>query len=70
MKVRLSDPGLVGDLLRFLRERGCIAYVVDDFQTIEVVRPHAVGAAEEAEVRSLVQEWQLANPGAAVQIDG
>ena len=69
MRVRLTDPVQVSDLLSFLRERGCIAYQVADLNTIEVLRPEAVGGREPGEIRALVRRWQALNPAAAVELE-
>jgi hypothetical protein len=59
-KVRLADPDHVLDLLRYLREREYIAYVVDDLQTIEVIGSQECGAEEAVAIRALLDAW-LAN---------
>jgi hypothetical protein len=58
VRIELDDQAYVGDLLRFLRERGCIAYVPGDGTTIEVIRPRSFGDQESHEIRQLAQEWQ------------
>ena len=64
MRIDLTDREHVVDLLRFLRERGCIAYVLEGAEAIEVLRPHAFGKQEVSEVDELLACWLVAHPEA------
>ena len=49
-------------LLQFLRERECIAYFLEDMETIEVIRPHTFGRQEAEEIESILKTWRTKNP--------
>jgi hypothetical protein len=66
MRIRLDDRRLLGDLLSFMREAGCIAYYEGD-TAIEVLRPTR-GGAEAAEIKELLALWNASNPGAGPEI--
>lgn len=51
MRIELDDQSYVSDLVRFLREGGCIAYVGEDASTIEVIRTRSFGKRESDEIR-------------------
>ena len=68
MKIRLDDPTLVSDLLTFLRTQGCIAYLTDDLNAIEVIRAHDFGDDEEREITALLLTWRGDHPGVAVDV--
>lgn len=70
MRIELEDPSYVAGLVSFLRERSCIAYVLEDLQTIEVLRPHAFGSEEAQEVGAILRTWQIKNPEARLSISG
>jgi hypothetical protein len=62
MRIELDDPALAASLVSFLRERECIAYVVDNPNTIEVIRAYSVGSQEADEIRSRLNSWRRQNP--------
>lgn len=62
MRIELDDPAHADALVRFLRERECIAYVIDTPTAIEVIRPHSVGSQEADEIRARLDSWRLQNP--------
>jgi hypothetical protein len=70
MGIRLSDETLLADLLRFMRASGCIAYYEAERESIEVVRPHAFGEKEVAEVTVLLDRWSAEHPEAEPEILG
>jgi hypothetical protein len=57
MRIAVEDQSYVSDLVRFLRERGCMAYVPGDGTTIEVIRPRSFDQ-ETHEIRQLAQAWR------------
>jgi hypothetical protein len=68
MEIRVTDPARLGELLSYLRERGCIAYVVgDQADTIEALVPHLFGRPESAAIGELVTAWQAENPDAVLE---
>jgi hypothetical protein len=42
MKIKLEDDAMIGDLLAFLRDEGCIAYNESASGTIEAIAPRAI----------------------------
>jgi hypothetical protein len=58
MRIMLHDQSFVSELVRFLSERGCIAYVPGGGRTIEVIRTRSFGKQESDEIRKLASEWQ------------
>jgi hypothetical protein len=68
MRLRVDDPSYVSALVSFLRERSCIAYVLDDQTTIEVIRPHSFGQREVDEIGAILRTWQMKLPGARFAI--
>lgn len=54
----MTDITQVGELLRFVRERGCIGYAVDDVHVIEVLRPDAAAGAEAEQIGALLADHQ------------
>jgi hypothetical protein len=67
MRIRLTDERLLADLLAFMRTSGCIAYEAAA-ESIEVVRPHAFGEREAAEVEALLKDWSSEHPEAEPEI--
>ncbi len=70
MRIRLTDEKLLADLLGFMRASGCIAYYEAEPESIEVVRPHAFGEKEVAEITRLLDRWSAENPEAEPEILG
>ena len=68
MRMKLDDPVHAAALVRFLRERECIAYVVDTPTTIEVIRAHSAGSQEAEEIRSRLITWRLQNPDVGFRV--
>ena len=62
MRIALDDPVHADALVRFLRERECIAYFAEELSTVEVIRPHSFGSQEADEIRSRLNSWRLQNP--------
>jgi hypothetical protein len=58
MRIELDDQSYVADLVRFLRERRCLAYVPGKRGTIEVIRTLSFGKQEADEIRQLASERQ------------
>lgn len=67
MRIRLSEPALLPDLLAFLRESGCIAYYVAGTEELEAVTPHLFGADERTAVGRLVERWREEHPSVEVE---
>ena len=70
MRIRLTDERLLADLLAFIRASGGIAYYKTEPESIEVVRPHAFGEKESAEVSALLDRWSAEHPEAEPEILG
>jgi hypothetical protein len=62
MRIELDDPVQATALVRFLRERECIAHVADDSSTVEAIRLLSFGQREEDEIRSRLSTWRIQNP--------
>jgi hypothetical protein len=62
LRIELDDPSHAPALLQFLRQRNCIAYFLDDIETIEVIRPHAFGQQEAEEIASILKTWRSKHP--------
>jgi hypothetical protein len=62
LRIELDDPSHAPLLLQFLRQRDCIAYFLDDIETIEVIRPHAFGQQEADEIASILKTWRATHP--------
>jgi hypothetical protein len=66
MRIRLSHPGLVDDLLAFLREKQCVAEQVSadtlDVRLPETRRPDAASL----ELDLYLRVWEATHPGAHV----
>jgi hypothetical protein len=67
MKIRLSDPALLGDLLAFLRTEGCVAYY--EGGGVEAVRPRSFGEREAEELRAIVGRWRNEHPEALIELE-
>lgn len=67
MRIRLSQPALLPELLSFLRRAGCIAYYVPDAEELEALLLHRFGAAESRELRALLERWQQRHPDAPAE---
>jgi hypothetical protein len=64
VRIRLSEPALLPDLLAFLRGSGCIAYFVPGTEEVEAMTPHLFGADEQAEIGRLLARWKSEHPSA------
>jgi hypothetical protein len=66
MRIRLSHPGLVDDLLAFLREKQCVAEQVSaetlDVRLPETERPDAASL----ELDLYLRVWEAVHPGTHV----
>jgi hypothetical protein len=62
VRIRLSEPALLPDLLAFLRASGCIAYYVPGTEEVEALTPHLFGAEERAEIGRLLARWRDGHP--------
>jgi hypothetical protein len=67
MKIKLSDSALLGDLLTFLREEGCVAYY--EGNGVEAVRPRSFGEREAEEIRAIVGRWRNEHPEALIELE-
>jgi hypothetical protein len=66
MKIRLSDPELVDDLLAFLRGKHCVAEQLSD-GTLEVSLPEATRQdAAALELDLYLRAWEAGHRGARV----
>jgi hypothetical protein len=66
MKIKLSHPALLGDLLTFLRKEGCVAYY--EGSGVEAVRPRSFGEREAEEIRAIVGRWRNEHPEALIEL--
>jgi hypothetical protein len=62
MRIELDDPSRAPELLHFLRERGCIAYVLDDTTTIEVIEPESSSTHEMNRLDPILKTWRTRHP--------
>jgi len=69
MKIRLEDDAMIGELLVFLRDQGCIAYYESASGAIEAIAPHLFGKDEAAMIRTLVERWQSGRPALTIEIE-
>ena len=67
MKIKLSNPALLGDLLTFLRKEGCVAYY--EGSGVEAVRPRSFGEQEAEEIRAIVGRWRNEHPEALIELE-
>jgi hypothetical protein len=67
MKIKLSDSALLGDLLTFLREEGCVAFY--EGSGVEAVRPRSFGEREAEEIRAIVGRWRNEHPEALIELE-
>jgi hypothetical protein len=67
MKIKLSDPALLGGLLTFLREEGCFAYY--EGNGVEAVRPRSFGEREAEEIRAIVGRWRNEHPETLIEVE-
>jgi hypothetical protein len=62
LRIELDNPSHAPVLLKFLRDRECIAYFLEDMETIEVIRPHSFGHQEVKEIEAILKTWTMKNP--------
>jgi hypothetical protein len=68
MRVRVSDPALLGDLQRYLRSAECVVEQSDD-DAHDVSMPRAPSDDQaRREVAIYPKTWQAMNPGARAEI--
>jgi hypothetical protein len=61
MKIHLSEPGLVPDLVAFLREHGCVA-TAEGAGEITVLAPDPAAVGGTRTVTVLAEQWRYAHP--------
>jgi hypothetical protein len=67
MRIRLSDPALVDDLLEFLRKRQCVAEQTSE-DTLDVELPEVPRRdAAVLELDLYLRVWEATHPGAIVR---
>jgi hypothetical protein len=67
MRIRLSDPSLVDDLLMFLRERQCVVEPASE-DTLDVELPAAMRSdAAALELQLYLRVWEATHPGARAE---
>ena len=70
MRVRISDPALLEELLGFLQRSHCLADLQPD-GSIEVFLPHDLPpAVARAELDSYLRLWARSQPGAHADVQG
>ena len=67
MRVRVSDPALLGDLQRYLRAAECVVEQADDALEVSIPRAPSDEQARR-EVAIYIQAWHAMNPGARAEI--
>jgi hypothetical protein len=68
MRVRISDPALLRDLLDFLRRAECVAEQANA-DTLDVFIPQAPSAAQaRREVDLYLASWRARHPGVAADV--
>jgi hypothetical protein len=69
MKIRLSDPSLIGDLLEFLRARECVVEPASE-DTLDVELPVAMrDDAAALELDLYLRVWEATHPGVLAERD-
>ena len=70
MRFRIADPDERTELLGYLRSNGCVAYLVDDHQTIEALLLQPV-TNDGTFIMTLVDAWRaLRTPAARLRLAG
>jgi hypothetical protein len=68
MRVRVSDPALLGHLQRYLRATECVVKKADADE-LDVTVPRAPSDEQaQREVAIYIQAWRAMNPGARAEI--
>jgi hypothetical protein len=68
MRVRVSDPALLGNLQRYLRAAECVVEKADE-DMLDVFMPRAPSDDQaRREVAIYLRTWQAMNPGADAEI--
>ena len=68
MRVRVSNPALLGDLQRYLRAVQCVAEQSDE-NSLDIYVPHAPSDEQaRREVAIYLKTWQAMNAGARAEI--
>jgi hypothetical protein len=67
MRIKLSDPALLGDLVTFLRNEGYVAYY--EGSGVEAVRPRSFGEREAEEIRAIVGRWRNEHPETLIEVE-
>jgi hypothetical protein len=68
MRVRVSDPALLGELQRYLRAAECVAEQSDE-DALDVYIPRAPSEDQaRREVEIYLKAWQAMNAGARAEI--
>jgi hypothetical protein len=68
MRVRVSDPALLGNLQRYLRAAECVVEKADE-DILDVSMPRAPSDDQaRREVAIYLRTWQAMNPGADAEI--
>jgi hypothetical protein len=69
MKIQLSEPLLLPDLVGFLRDHGCLAYVIEDAATIVATVPDLPDGEDARAIRRLTAQWRFAHPLVNVNVN-
>ena len=69
MRISLADLDRLPELLAYLRDHGCIAYVTGEHPVIEVLGPDGSNNDEPFEIRALVKAWLADNPSATARLE-
>lgn len=68
MRVKVSDPGLLHDLIRYLREGGCVAEQARA-DTLDVFMPSVPNLREaRMDLAIYLTAWRVRNPGVETEI--
>jgi hypothetical protein len=68
VKIQLSEPVYLPELVSFLRERGCLAYLIEDSATIAATVPDPAEHEDAPTIRGLAEQWRFAHPLVGVTI--
>jgi hypothetical protein len=66
VKIHLSDPVLLPDLLAYLRANGCLALHLEGAGVLVAEIPDLHGPDEDAAIVDLAVRWRCAHPWVAV----
>jgi hypothetical protein len=68
VKIQLSEPSLLPELVAFLRDHGCLAYLIEESATVAVTMPDLTDLEEAGAIQGLADQWRFAYPLVTVTV--